>query len=461
MTKKGFIKLITRPHIFIRDYIAKKQRKISYIFPIKKVEGTEQYTIVSAVYNVEKYLDDYFKSLVNQSLDFEKHIFLILVDDGSPDNSADIIKKWQKKYPNNISYIKKENGGQASARNLGLKYVKTEWVTFIDPDDFIDIHYFENIDNFLSNNINIDFAMLSCNLLFFYEKGEKIKDTHPLKYKFKGKNIVSIDNMEGKIQLSASTAFFKSLIIKEHNLEFNEKIRPSFEDAHFIGRYILYSPSNLSVGFINKAKYFYRKRAEATSTLDTGWQMPSAFDEVLEIGCLGLFEESIELKGFVSKEMQKTVLYHLIWQFKKIVNSSSSVSFLSNEQKNRYKELLNQIFEYIDFETIDSFNLAGTWFYNKVALLGMYKNESYSYQIAYIDAYDSIKNELKIRYFSFFETVPLFTLDGKEIIPSHIKIRRHEFLDELFVREYIIWVSLKENGIFNTFIDNKLTRLGF
>lgn len=461
MTKKGLYKLATQPHVFLKDYVAKKQHKVSHILPVKKVEGREQYTVVSAVYNVENYLDDFFKTLINQSLSFEKHIFLVLVDDGSPDDSVDIIKKWQNKYPNNITYIKKDNGGQASARNIGLKYVKTEWVTFIDPDDFIDIYYFEHIDNFLSDNINIDFSILSCNLLFFYEKGGKIKDTHPLKYKFKGKNIVPIGNMEGKIQLSASTAFFRTSIIQEHKLEFNEKIRPSFEDAHFIGRYILSSPSNSFVAFIKEAKYFYRKRAQATSTLDTGWQIPSAFDDVLKFGCLGLFKESMDIKGFVSKELQKTVLYHLIWQFKKIVNNSSSVSFLSNEQKNRYKELLNQIFEYIDFDTIDSFNLAGAWFYDKVALLGMYKNDSYSYQIAYIGAYDNIKNELKIRYFSFEETLPLFILDSNEILPSHIKIRRHEFLGELFVREYIAWVPLKGNGLFNVFIDNKLTHLGF
>jgi glycosyltransferase involved in cell wall biosynthesis len=58
--------------------------------------------------------------LVNQTLDFKKHIFLVLVDDGSPDNSAEIIKKWQKQYPDNITYVKKENGGQASARNFGV-----------------------------------------------------------------------------------------------------------------------------------------------------------------------------------------------------------------------------------------------------------------------------------------------------------------------------------------------------
>ena len=109
----------------------------------KKKGNFKKFTIISAVYNVELYLDDYIQSLVNQRLDFETNIDVILIDDGSPDNSKDIINKWVKKYPNNIFYIRKKNGGQSSARNLGLKYVKTEWVTFIDPDDFIHKDYLE------------------------------------------------------------------------------------------------------------------------------------------------------------------------------------------------------------------------------------------------------------------------------------------------------------------------------
>lgn len=65
------------------------------VFP-KKYVGKEQYTVVSAVYNVSEYLDEYFTSLVNQTINFENHIQLVLVDDGSTDNSAEIIKRWQK-----------------------------------------------------------------------------------------------------------------------------------------------------------------------------------------------------------------------------------------------------------------------------------------------------------------------------------------------------------------------------
>ncbi|ENZ5882084.1 glycosyltransferase, partial [Campylobacter coli] len=98
---KKIKKLFKNPKLFFKDAIEKRI----------KHKGFTQYTIISAVYNVEKYLDDYFNSIINQRLDFKKNIFMVLVDDGSTDNSANIIKKYQKKYPKNIVYIYKENGG--------------------------------------------------------------------------------------------------------------------------------------------------------------------------------------------------------------------------------------------------------------------------------------------------------------------------------------------------------------
>ena len=134
-------KLIRNPKLFFCRQYKKRTTQIKKYIPIKRT-GKNQYTIVSAVYNVEKYLDDFFSSLTKQRLNFKKHIQVILVDDGSSDKSAKVIQKWQQKFPQNIRYFHKENGGQSSARNLGLQYVETEWVTFIDPDDFVSPNYF-------------------------------------------------------------------------------------------------------------------------------------------------------------------------------------------------------------------------------------------------------------------------------------------------------------------------------
>ncbi|MCW1864622.1 glycosyltransferase [Campylobacter jejuni] len=77
-------------------------------FKPKKYKAYNKYVIVSAVYNVEKYLDDFFKSVIKQRLDFKNNILIILVDDGSTDNSANIIKKYQKNTKKILSiYTKK------------------------------------------------------------------------------------------------------------------------------------------------------------------------------------------------------------------------------------------------------------------------------------------------------------------------------------------------------------------
>ena len=121
------------------------------------------FSIVMAVYNVEDYLGRVRKdSVINQSLSFEDNIQLILIDDGSSDNSKDIALNYQSKYPNNIVVVSKENGGVASARNLGLKHVRGEYVNFMDSDDkFSFKHLLKKVYNFIKNHDCDDFDVIS------------------------------------------------------------------------------------------------------------------------------------------------------------------------------------------------------------------------------------------------------------------------------------------------------------
>ena len=88
-------------------------------------------SIVLPVYNVYKYLKDNLDSLVSQTY---KNIEIIYVDDESPDDSAKLIKEYQKKY-SNIKLYSKKNGGVSSARNYGLKKATGDYILFIDSDD--------------------------------------------------------------------------------------------------------------------------------------------------------------------------------------------------------------------------------------------------------------------------------------------------------------------------------------
>ncbi|MEG3132031.1 CDP-glycerol glycerophosphotransferase family protein [Rouxiella sp. T17] len=458
MFNKKIKKLIRDPKLFFSDMLLKQKKKITKIQP-KEYNGNYQYTVVSAVYNVGRYLDDYFESIINQRLDFKKHIHLILVDDGSTDNSAEIINIWQKKYPDNISYIYKQNGGQASARNVGLEKANTEWVTFIDPDDFLDYEYFYSIDKFAKSNDNKELEFISCNFIFYFDEINTYKDGHPLKYRFsKGNKIYPLTAMEKQVQLSVNSAIFRLSSIVKNNISFDIRIKPNYEDAHFVTNFIS-SVNSGYCAFLSSAKYYYRKRGDGSSTLDNSWQHPGLYSSVLEHGCLNILQKYNVNEVKVPKTIQITVLYHLIWTVKNIINNPQKIEFLSDEQKDNFISLLNRIFEYIDADTVLDFSLAGCWFYHKVGMLSIFKKIDPDYQIVYVESFDPVKSLIELRYFSGKDEVEHITLNGVDTIPVFAKTMSHGFINQEFVKERRVWVPIKDNCNFNIKISDIKTIL--
>lgn len=451
-------KLVKDPKGFVQGSYNKRSAQVVSKTPIKH-RGSNDFTVISAVYNVEKYLDDYFSSLVNQSLSFKKHIHLIVVDDGSTDSSAKIIKKWQAKFPNNIRYVYKENGGQASARNLGLQYVDTDWVTFIDPDDFVSSQYFKVIDDTLINNKDV--YAVGCSLELYLENGRVMKNTHPLKYKFDSKNKKHlISNLDKNIQMSASSTIFKvNKDITEGYCHFNEKIKPNFEDAKFIADYFLFNYDKKII-FVENAKYYYRKREDGSSTLDNSWKKIELFYDVFEFGLIPMLE-SYKLKfKLVPKNIQWTAIYHISWYFGKLINKNHNHSILNEEQENKFLQLLDSVFFMIDSQAIMEFNLVGIWFFHKVGMLGAFKQEKPTFQIVYIDNIDREKKQLLVSYFTYFDVSCSFRLNDKDIIPKYEKTIKHTFVNRLFVQERRCWLPFEdEDSLFTVALDNEDVRI--
>ena len=96
-------------------------------------------TVIVPVYNVEEYIYDCIDSIINQTY---RNLEIILVDDGSLDNSGKICDNYAKEDAR-IKVIHQENMGVSSARNMGLKNANGKWIAFIDPDDWVDNNYFE------------------------------------------------------------------------------------------------------------------------------------------------------------------------------------------------------------------------------------------------------------------------------------------------------------------------------
>jgi len=112
-------------------------------------------SVIVPVYNVEKYLEKCLDSLVSQTL---KEIEIIVVNDGSPDDSQKIIDQYVTKYPEKIVSLMKENGGLGDARNYGLKYAKGEYIGFVDSDDWIDTKMYETMYQFAASGVH-DFVI--------------------------------------------------------------------------------------------------------------------------------------------------------------------------------------------------------------------------------------------------------------------------------------------------------------
>lgn len=102
-----------------------------------------RFSVIVPVYNSEKYLNKCFESIINQTnQDFE----LLIINDGSPDNSQEIITKYQNKYPLKIKSFTKENGGLSDARNYGVAKARGEYIVFVDSDDFINTRLLEHLE---------------------------------------------------------------------------------------------------------------------------------------------------------------------------------------------------------------------------------------------------------------------------------------------------------------------------
>ncbi len=109
-------------------------------------------SVIIPVYNTEKYLKRCFNSVIEQNY---PNLELVIINDGSKDNSESIIEEYKTKYPDLISYYKKENTGVADTRNFGVEKATGDYIMFLDSDDYIDKALFENLEDYIKNDVEL------------------------------------------------------------------------------------------------------------------------------------------------------------------------------------------------------------------------------------------------------------------------------------------------------------------
>lgn len=117
-------------------------------------------SVIVPVYNVELYLEKCLDSLVNQTID---NIEIIVVNDGSTDNSQNIINEYSEKYPQKIRGYIKKNGGLSDARNFGINKATGQYIGFVDSDDYVEKDMFEKMYNkAITKNFDVVVCDVNC-----------------------------------------------------------------------------------------------------------------------------------------------------------------------------------------------------------------------------------------------------------------------------------------------------------
>lgn len=197
-------------------------------------------SIIIPVYNAEKYIKQCLESVVNQNYE---NLEIIVIDDGSIDNSAGIIKTFNK-----VKYFYQENKGQGCARNYGISLATGEWICFCDADDYLDINFVSS----MVQNIEDDIGIVTCNITRMTEDGKKSVDRIKKTGKLSSKQALVFVNP------GPTNKLFKRDVLKENNF-LEGKIR--YEDLAIFPK-LMIDAKNVYV--TDDILYYYRIYDDST-----------------------------------------------------------------------------------------------------------------------------------------------------------------------------------------------------
>ncbi|WP_290148085.1 glycosyltransferase family 2 protein [uncultured Dubosiella sp.] len=231
----------------------------------------ELVSIVVPIYNVEKYLSKCIDSLIDQTY---KNLEIILVNDGSTDQSGDIAQQYAKQ-DSRIRYIIQKNKGLGGARNTGLEYAKGNYILFIDSDDYIRNNMVEKMVKAMEANA-LDIVV--CEYERVNEKGEYIERYHLpfLDHKvydpLHQKEVLLMDP-------AAWNKMYKRELFEHTNLRFPDRVW--YEDLRTTPKLIAQAKR---VGFLHEPFYLYLQRASSimnSTTLSRQAESLQAMDDLI------------------------------------------------------------------------------------------------------------------------------------------------------------------------------------
>ena len=241
-------------------------------------------SVIIPVYEVEKYIEKCLDSVINQTY---TNLEIILVEDGSKDNSSKICDEYAKK-DKRIQVIHKENAGVSSARNTGLDKANGKYIAFIDSDDYVDKEYIEYLYNEITKN-NADISI--CGTIDIDENENVCKES---------KKIEKTLNLEETLQELLQEKYYSSVVWAKmykaelaKKVKFNENLKIA-EDFDYLYNII----KNLEKTRVNTTKslYYYKIRTNSatTNSYNENWGKEIVLSEDVIKDCKTNFEPLVQ-----------------------------------------------------------------------------------------------------------------------------------------------------------------------
>ena len=208
-------------------------------------------SVIIPVYNVSEYIDRCVESLLSQTY---SNIEIILINDGSNDNSSEVCHRLSDLHEDKIRVIDQENKGVSAARNAGLDIATGEYIAFVDADDWVSEDYLEKLYTAIIEN---DADLASCGFTKWHNEDKQKKYIYPNpgtynKYEFYQEMHLN--------QVLLWVTMYRKSIIEEKNLRFDTQLR-RMEDGCFVAEYCTYCDKFVTIP--EHLYYYYQREGSA------------------------------------------------------------------------------------------------------------------------------------------------------------------------------------------------------
>lgn len=284
-------------------------------------------SVIIPVYNSSKYLRKCLDSVVNQSL---KDIEIIIINDGSTDDSKSIIEEYQNNY-SNIIFINQENKGIGKSRNIGIEKASGEYITFVDSDDYIKEDMLEVYYEY-ARKYNLDLVIGS------YIKKNNKKEVVFENNKFKTGNVKTTPQILYLIEYGPCAKLYNRHMLINNSIYFDEEKK--YEDMPFVSKVLLKSKL---IGQILKPYYYYviHEYSETTTMDEKVFDILDVLKEIKEY-YKGEFYLRDELNYVIIDKVTNYMLQQRVQKNKKIRKEFIDAGYIflndniKNWKKNKY-----------------------------------------------------------------------------------------------------------------------------